>query len=245
MSQSVQRAFEIIRKIADHQGEHTLSDLSRILQMNKTTTFRYLDSLEKLDILERRRNTYFLGIGLFELGAKVDAKTSIVNNIHPILEDLCLRMNETVNLARLSGDQATYLDKVESTRGMQMKATVGDKLPLYCTGVGKAVLSILPPEQSNQLVKNIELKAITSHTLTDRGALKQALDDIRNNGFSIDDEEYEFGLTCVAVPLRLEKYNFFGAISLSGQTVRFSEEDISRMVEALKTARQRILAVFE
>ena len=105
MSNSVKKAFDIIKFISNNQGKLSLSELGRQLGMNKTTLFRYLETLELLNILEKRDSNWYLGIELFSLGHKVDANRRIVDRIHPQLQEISRRLNETVKAMELKIDE--------------------------------------------------------------------------------------------------------------------------------------------
>lgn len=155
VSNSVKKAFEIIRFISNNQGKLSLSELGRQLGMNKTTLFRYLETLELLNILEKRDSNWYLGIELFSLGHKVDANSRIVDRIHPQLQEISQRLNETVNLVGMYNNSALYLDKIESSRKLQMRSKLGDHLPLHCTSLGKAILSSLPMDEVDTILNVI------------------------------------------------------------------------------------------
>lgn len=245
MNSTLIKAFEIIRLIADHQGELRLNDICRRLNMNKTTVFRYIETLISLNLVEKRDGSYFLGIGLFEMGNKVKIQNLIIERFHPVLEALANDVNETVNLAQIFDDTALYLYKAESRRSLQLKASVGDKLPLHCTGLGKAILSILEPDRLDPLISNLKLERMTRHTITDPTTLKKKIDLIRTRGYSIDQEEFDDGLICVAVPLKIRKLNFNGGISISGPINRFDEEMTHFLAKSLLETRDKILHIFE
>ncbi len=235
MSGSVKKAFEIIRYIADHQGEMTLSELSRKLNMNKTTLFRYLETLQKLDILEKRDGSWFLGMELFSLGHQVDLQKSVIERVHPIIFACSRRTNETLSFAGLIGESAIYLDKVESSRGLQMRATLGDRLPFHCTALGKSILSVLPEYQVTELLERLNLKKYTPNTVTEQDVLISQIEEVKSSGYSLEEEELEPGLSCIAVPLYIKGLKFCGAVSFSGASSRLTRE---RMMELVKELNQ-------
>jgi len=240
MSNSVKKGFEIIKYIADKQGQLTLTDISRQLGLNKTTVFRYLETMADLNILERHNNCWHLGIGLFELGNKVNFPASLVNNIHPVLHELSSRLNETVNFAGLFGQRALYLDKIKSNRGLQMRSKPGEELPLYCTGLGKVILSELSEKKRNKLLEDIVLVPLTEQTIMDKKTLALELEKVKKQKYALDVEEYEAGLTCIAVPLILQNLKFTGAISVSGTSARYTKNMIEQLLSELNKTRQRI-----
>ncbi len=240
MSSSVNKAFSIIRYVADHQGELTLSELARQLKTNKTTMFRYLETLEKLDILEKRDGNWYLGMELFSLGHQVDLQSRIVERVHPIVFACSKRVNETLSFAGLIGGSAIYLDKVESTRGLQVRARLGDSLPFHCTALGKAILSVLPDYQVTELFNRIELKKYTENTIIEKDMLLKQLDKVKKTGFSLEEEELEPGLSCIAVPFYIKRMNFYGAVSFSGASSHLTRSRMMELQKELEEAAREI-----
>jgi len=235
MNSTVKRSFEIVRIIADNQGRFTLSDLIAKTGLNKTTLFRMTKTLEELNILEKRKNHFYLGLSLFELGNRVHIKQIIVDKIHPLLKQLSDEVNETVNLAKLYNGRVLYLDKIESRRSLQIQSSIGDTLPLYCTSLGKSILSIVPDNQFADIIEKIKLKKITKNTLTDKKIFIDQIKEIRTRGYSIDNEEFEEGLVCISIPLYLSEYDFYGSLSLSGPSTRFKGKNLHKMASTLKS----------
>ena len=81
----------------------------------------------------------------------------MVNNIRPVIENLSRKLNETVNFAGLFGDKAIYLDKIKSSRSLQMRSKIGEELPLYCTGLGKVILADLEENHFHRIINKIVL----------------------------------------------------------------------------------------
>jgi len=238
-------AFKILKFLSGRQGEYGLYDICKHLNMNKTTVFRYTETLIALKLLEKREGKFYLGLGLCELCSKVDTQYLIIDLVHPVLEDLAREVNETVNLACIYDDTALYLDKVESNRSLQLKAAVGDKLPLYCTGVGKAILSTLEPMRLDSLLINLKLDKLTKYTITDVQKLEEEIALIRTRGYSIDQEEFDEGLVCTATPVKIPELNFWGGVSISGPISRLDEERTLFLADKLSASRDEILRIIK
>ncbi len=241
LNYSLQKAFKIVWLVSKHQGELGLSDICRRLHMNKTTVFRYVETLVYLNILEKHRETYYLGIGLAVLGGKVRIQAEIIEWIHPVLVELAQEVNETVNFAQLSGNNALYLDRVESDRGLQMKAIIGANLPCHCTALGKAILAILDPDKAEELLAAVELEKMSKSTITDTAVLMKQIESMRSRGYYSEREEFDDELACVAVPLKVPELNFIGGISISGPIYRLDEERLSFLAQRLQKTRDEIL----
>jgi IclR family acetate operon transcriptional repressor len=156
-------------------------------------------------------------------------------NAQPVLDGLVDALGETANLAVLSGDHAEYVAQAPSRHAMRMFTEVGRRVELHCTGVGKALLAHLDAAQTSAIVRRVGMPAHTQHTLTTEAALADALSEIRGRGYSIDEEEQELGVRCVAVPVPAGPSSWM-AVSVSGPLTRMTDEVVARAVPLLHEA---------
>jgi IclR family transcriptional regulator, acetate operon repressor len=237
MSESAGKALDLLFYLARTGGAISLARLSRDTGMNKATALRYLTVLESRGVAERTGPGWSLGLALFELGSHVPVRSIVVERVRPFLERLARETGESANLACLAGSSAIYLDRAEADRSLRMRSVPGDRLPLYCTGVGKAILSLLPEERARAILGPGPLPKINERTLTDPEEVLKEAALARRNGYGLDREEYEIGLTCMAKPLRLPGSDFAGAISVSGPTGRMRDPEAKdRFIECLERA---------
>ena len=242
MSESAGKALDILFYLAKVCGEVSLARMSRETGMNKATALRYLSVLESRGVVERHQGGWSLGLSLFELGSKVPVRALVVEKVRPIIERLARESGESSNLACLAGDSAIYLDRAEANRSLRMRSAPGDRLPLYCTGVGKAILSQLPEERIRALLGPSPLPKINETTLTEPEDVIREAQRARELGYGVDREEYEIGLTCYAMPLRLPGSDFAGAISISGPSARMRNPDSKEhFLNMLRVATQEAL----
>jgi DNA-binding IclR family transcriptional regulator len=146
-------------------------------------------------------------------------------------------VEETVFMAVLSGDELVYIAKVDSNRSIKTSAEIGSRKPLYCTGLGKALLSFLPKDQREEILEKIELKAITPKTVIDREELIHQLDQSNMRGFAIDDEENEEGLYCFAAPIYNADGEIEAAISVAGPKERIKRNESETLTHLLETSK--------
>jgi len=238
MSESAGKALDLLFYLARASGPISLARLSRDTGMNKATALRYLNVLESRGVAERSGTGWALGLALFELGSHVPIRSIVVERVRPFLERLARETGESANLACLAGTSAIYLDRAEAdNRSLRMRSVPGDRLPLYCTGVGKAILSLLSEERARAILGTGPLPKINENTITDPELVLKEAAVTRETGYGLDREEYETGLTCMAKPLRLPGSDFAGAISVSGPTARMRDPAVKdRFVECLSRA---------
>ncbi len=244
MNQSIKKAFEILSFIVENPEKMTLAEMSSRIGMNKTTLYRFLSTMESMDFLARRDERYVPGIKLFELGSRVPIKELLVDKVHPILRRLTAEVNETVNMGEFRKNRVLYLDKTESQRSLQIHTSVGSYIPIHSSALGKSILSILSESLREAIVSRLDFEKKTENTVTDAGVLRAHVAEVWERGYATDCEEMEHGLHCVAVPLKIESLDFYGAISCSGPTVRFTPHRMEELAQKLKEAVKEIRNLF-
>jgi len=206
-----------------------LTEVSQRCGLEKSTTHRLLAALVVEGLVERDVETgrYRLGLGLLELGMAVHQRLDIRVESLPILRSLADRAEETIHLGVARGPHVVYVEKVESPHAFQMRSRVGERMPLYSTGIGKAILAYAGEDELATVLTN-GLEPRTPHTITDPTELRTELQRVRVRGYSTDMEENEDSVRCVAAPIFDHRLSVVGAISIAGPVFRFPEQ---RMVE--------------
>ena len=239
MIQSIERVSNILHCF-DQDSRLGITQIAKKVGLTKSTTFGIVSTLTKLGFLEQDKSTglYMLGLELFLLGNRVDADGRSV--IGRELDSLVEVLGETINYVRRQGGNVIYIAKKESPHSMRISTTVGMSLPMYCSAVGKAMLAYLPPEEQNAIIDATDFQNLTDNTLASPETLRSELKKIRSQGFALDSEELEYGLTCVAVPI-LNSQNYpIAAISCSGPSTRMTPEKIGLCQNELRQSAARL-----
>lgn len=238
--QSVDRTFAVLDAIAEAGGTATLSAIATRAELAESTAHRLLATLTGLGVVRRLPDRrYGLGSRLVRLGTA--AAPVVGAAVRPILTQLVDRLGESANLAMLVGAQAEYVAQVPSRHAMRLFTEVGRRVDLHCTGVGKAMLSVLPIEQVTAIVDQSGLPSRTEHTITGRERLAAELVRTRERGYTLDEQEQELGVRCVAVPVTLPGGSVF-AVSVSGPLQRMTDDLVERAVPLLQSAASAIAA---
>jgi IclR family KDG regulon transcriptional repressor len=165
------------------------------------------------------------------LGANV--KSNLQSKVAPYLHKLAECFHETVNFVVRDDDNVVYVEKIESPHSMRICTKIGQKLPMYCTAVGKAILAYSDEQDVQQVLDRAKYTKYTENTLTDKQAILNQLEEIRKVGFALDREELEYGLICVAVPILDFRSRPIGGISVSGPVTRMSEQQQTKIARTL------------
>jgi IclR family transcriptional regulator, acetate operon repressor len=235
--QSVGRILDVFEAVAAAGGESSISEIAAACGLPVPTIHRLVRTVVDRGYMRQLPNRrYALGFRLVPLGETASAMLGASGR--PVLEALVAELGESANIAVLERDRVMYIEQVPSHHTMRMFTEVGRRVFAHCTGVGKAVLSLLPDEQVRALVLRTGMPAQTPHTITNPDELILALRAIRRDGFAIDEGEQEAGVRCVAVPVKAA--NFRMAVSVSGPDARMTPELVARAVPLLTEASREL-----
>lgn len=239
--QSAQRIFSVLETLAE-QGPMGLMELSGMLDLHKSTVHRMLLSLHYMGYVHQDSETgkYSLTFKIVEISGKILSKVDLLGIVHPYISDLANRCQETVHFVQRRGENVLYLDKVApitpQESSIRMASQVGFIRPMYCSGVGKAMLAEMPPEHQKYIWDHSIIEQKTEHTIMTWEALKQELESIGKNGYALDNEENELGVRCIAVCVRNHKGEPDNAFSISAPVSRMTDDRISVLAsQVLKT----------
>ena len=235
--QSVSRVFGLLEILADAGGDIALSDLAASSGLPQPTIHRLLRTMVNLGYarqLPSRR--YALGARLIRLGEQAQSQLGAV--AQPELIALASTLGETANLAALDRDAAVYVAQAPSSHAMRMFTEVGRRVHLHDTGVGKAILASLPAATVQAIVTRTGMPTPTGKSHGTVASLMADLDQIRERGYAVDDEEQELGVRCYAVLVPDAPTPM--AVSVSGPLARVDLDFGERAVPALTQAAGRI-----
>jgi IclR family KDG regulon transcriptional repressor len=235
---SIIRACNILRCLSRDKNHFRISELARQLQLDRSTTYRILLSLEKCGLAEKNNKTgeYSLGVSAFEIGNTYLRRMDFIQISKPIMTDLALKVQETVHLAVLSDTEIVYVDKVDSPRTLGVMSKIGQRAPVYCTALGKVLLAHQPKDELSSLIDRIKLKPFTQNTITSKKRLAGELKVIREKGYAVDQREYEEDVECIGAPIRNHLGDTIAALSISGPQRKMNtpleRQYVSHVVEA-------------
>jgi DNA-binding IclR family transcriptional regulator len=241
--QSVDRALDILEVFDYRKEELGVTELSHRLGLHKNNVFRLLATLEVRGYIEqdRKSGNYRLGIKTFEVANVFLHHLGLRRQARPILEELVSRCNETGYLAVTDGPHVVYVLMQEASQTVRIAPRLGHRLPAYCTASGKVQLAYESPDRLMQIFREHPLRKRTEHTIDSPDALLQHLREVARLGFAVDNEELEYGIRCVAAPVRDHSHRVVAGVVLSGPVARFSRERIeAELVPLVKEAGTRI-----
>jgi IclR family pca regulon transcriptional regulator len=234
-SQSLERGLAILSAFTPERPALGIADIAAQLGMSRSTTHRYVITLFSLGYLEQvASRKYRLGLRVTDLGLSAVNSTALREHSHPYLEDLRRESSYTVNLAVLDGSEILYVDRARSFRSGQHKIDlgldVGSRLPAYCTSMGKLLLAYLPEHEREERLSELKLTKRGPNTIMTKNALRVELEQVREEGFAVNDQELAEGLHSIAVPVRAASRDVVAALNMAAHISMIS---LSEMVNTL------------
>lgn len=238
--QALTRGFVLLEALTDAGGEAGVSELAARTGLAPGTIHRLVRTLLDRGYLRQLPSRrYTLGPRLVRLG---DTAAQLLGRwAAPVLAELVEAAGESANLAVLDGDSAVYVAQVPSRHSMRTFTEVGRRVPLHCTGVGKALLMVLGDAELGALLDRTGLPGVTPTTITDPAVLRAELATARERGYIRDEGEQEAGVRCVAVPLSGPQGPV--AVSVSGPQSRVDEAAVERIVPLVIAAGRELTGV--
>lgn len=239
-NKSVTKAVRLLRELAAQpRSGATVTTVAKAVGISRPTAFRLLSSLERTGLVDRVDNNYTLGWELARLGRRADPYAGLVARAQPVLQELADKVNETASLA--VPDSQDGVDMIaeatgSSVLGITSLNMVGKHWPLHASASGKVLLAEMPVDKVLALLPET-LEAYTAQSITDRRTLLKELDQVREQGFAIIDNELEEGLLALSRPVRDSSGTLVAILSLQGPRYRFSRD---RIPDALQHMHQTV-----
>ncbi|GLY27236.1 IclR family transcriptional regulator [Kineosporia sp. NBRC 101731] len=241
---SAARTVELLEHLAARQNRPArLRELSEALGVPRSSLHALLRTLAKHGWVRADPTGTLYGIGIRALlaGTSYLDTDPYLPLVLPVLDELREQLDETFHFGRLDGPDVVYLATRESSQYLRPYSRVGRRLPAYSTSLGKSLLSARTGSELDEHLP-ASLEALTAHTITDRSALEKDLEETRQRGYAVDNQENSLGLKCFAVPLRYAE-PAVDAISASVPIARLNPQREAEVIQALRNAGDRISRV--
>lgn len=219
-----------------------MTEIAQAVDTNPSSLYPILHTLEKYNYLKRGENKlYRLGIALAQKGRLVLDNLNLPKEARSELEKLRDLTSRTVHLGYINEKELVYIDKVGS-KGIKLYSSPGKRAPLHATGLGKAILAHLPRGQLKEILAHLDLTSHTKNTITAKEKLREELREIQQQGFAVDDEEFEEGVKCVASPIKKHDGEVEAAISVTGLAAQMNKQVVQDNAKLVKKFAGRISA---
>lgn len=240
---ALERGLDLLEAFTAASPECSVADLAAATGLPKPTIVRLLSVLASRSFVEHVPDSdrYRLGVKSLEIGSAYLQGTSLEAEAKPIMERLAEQTNQTANLGILDRFEVVHTQVVAPDRPVRFWAEVGKREDAYLSGLGKVLLSGLPaPDLARYLARPRAAK--TPHTLVDAADLRREVEQTRERGYGLDDEESNPGVRCVAAPIRDRAGQIVAAISISGARAEFDPDQMRRYIADVTRAAAAISA---
>ncbi|MBH0024339.1 IclR family transcriptional regulator [Salinibacterium sp. SWN248] len=224
-SQGLVKALKVLKVLGAQEKALSLAELSVELELPKSTLIRLLSVLEQEAFVYREGDppVYALGHAVLDISESYRRVANTADVAAPYLKTLAHATGLTANLGVLEGRWALHLCVQEPDRPLRFRSRDGSLDYTYCTGIGKMLLSEIPVDQISQHLPEEPYARFTEYTIVNREQMDANLDTIRERGYSLDDQERDLGVICLAVPIPLG-LDVPVAISVSGPAGELAPE---------------------
>ena len=239
--QSLDRALALLEIVAEADGL-TLTDLAQRAGVPPSTAHRILATLQAHEYVshDEQRGLWLIGVRAFEVGSSFLRNRKLAETGRSIMRELMEECGETVNLAIEDDGRIEYISQAERDKASRAGHRAGSRGAIQAWGVGKALLTARSDDQVRRILHKTGLEKFTPNTLADPESLFTELKESRTRGWAIDNEERMTGMRCVAAPIYNEHGEAFASVSISGPTVRMTDERLGELGPKVRRAAKAI-----
>jgi DNA-binding IclR family transcriptional regulator len=241
-SVAVERALAMLEAVAQEPEGLSNAEISRKLQIPKSSASYILRTLEKQAYLNRDPQTgrYRVGLKILSLSRGALSGLDVREVALPVMRHLMHKTSLTCHLAILDGPDAVYIEKVEPEGFIRMDTWVGRRMRVHATSVGKSLVAYIPRPRLERILADRGMEKRTPKTITTVSRLLRELEKVRAEGYAVDDEENNMGARCVGAPVFNQGGSVEAALGLSGTINQVNAQTMPRILEALKDAARHI-----
>ncbi len=226
--ESLGRGLQILEAFSESSPSLSLTEIASTVDLDKSTVFRSVHTLEQLGFLERDRETkrYRPGLKILRLGFTALSSLEVAQIAQPYLKALSAECGETTNMTIRDGAEIVYVARNKTQQIISVNLHLGSRLPVYCTSMGKVQLIDFSPQELADLLGKGPYPKRGPNTITTFEDLMAELDRVRRQGYAVNDEELGVGLRSVAAPIRNRDGDVIAAINVSTPSARASREEM-------------------
>ncbi|KTC23878.1 IclR family transcriptional regulator [Pseudomonas putida] len=240
---SLARGLAVVQAFQERKRHLTIAQISHRTEIPRAAVRRCLHTLIKLGYATTDGRTYSLLPKVLTLGHAYLSSTPLAVSAQPYLDRMSDQLHEACNMATLEGDDILYIARSATVqRLISVDLSVGGRLPAYCTSMGRILLAALDDATLHEYLEHADLQAKTSHTVHDPAALLEILQQVREQGWCVVDQELEQGLRSIAVPVYDASGQVLAALNISTHAGRVSRSELEQKFLPIMVAASRDLS---
>lgn len=232
--------MEILNLFINHAAL-SFQEIIELSGIPKTSVYRMLTSLEEMELLDKGADAkYRLGLSFLKFGHLVSSRLDIRKVAYPVIEDLHRDVKEAVNLIVRDGDEAIYIEKLDTNQKVRLYTAIGRRSPLYAGACSRIILTYLLDAEIDVYMNSTELKSFAMGTITDKARLYEVIKQSREDGYTISHSELENHTSAIAAPIFDHKGDIAAGISIAGIEANYQKENASVFAAKAKAAAKEI-----
>lgn len=220
------RGLSVLRAFTKERPEMTLSEVAAATELSPAVARRCLHTLVSLGYVGRRGKLFLLTPEVMGFASAFLESMNIEEVVQPYLQRLRDKTGDSASLAVLSDLDILYLVHVSTTRMIHLVAGFGTRFPAYATSLGRALLAHQTRQRIDKYLERVELKSFTTMTITSKSKLRKILSECRRNGYASIQDELDYGIVSVAVPVFGAQGEILAAINCSTATTRVNRDEM-------------------
>lgn len=238
---TLERGLSVLRAFGRENPQMTLSEVAEVTKLSPAAARRCLNTLVKLGYVAKHRRHFLLRPEVMSFASAYLDSMSLGEIVRPHLQAVRDETGDSSSLAVLSGYDILYLVHVSTNRMVRLAAGIGTRFPAYATSLGRAMLAFEGDEVRNNYIETCHFEAFTEHTVASKAELRRILSEIRKCGYATIQDELDYGLVSLAIPILDENGRSIAAINCSTSTSRATKEElISTRLPVLHNAARHI-----
>lgn len=240
--QVIDRALDILEILSLEREGLGVTEIGARLGLHKSTVHRIISALAERGYIEKqpRNSIYKIGLKLIEISSVYLNNVELKTEARPYLNELTRKLGITSHIAILDGRDAVYIDKVDTHSSIRLYSQIGKRIPVHSSGLGKSLLAGLSDLQLEEYLKNYEFNKYTKNTITNKEDLIKQIMLVRKKGWSVDNEEHDDEIRCIASPILDYRGKVIAALSVAGPKDIVSGDRDEEIGEIVKLAAREI-----
>ena len=235
--QSLARGLDVVQAFGADARVMTLGQVAARTGMSRAAARRYLLTLRDLGFVEMQGSYFNLKPRILELGYAYLSSLELWQVVQPILENLVAAVRESSSVSVLDSPDIVYVARVQVKRIFSSAVSIGTRLPAFATAMGRVQLAGASPAELDDFFARAKLTKLTDHTITSEARLRQIIARVRVEGYAVVDQELEFGLRSIAVPIKDRAGKTIAGLNISSHAARIEvSEMIARYLPHLRAA---------
>ena len=236
---SIDKAMKVFEILIENPGGLRLREISEKLDMNQSSVHHILSTMMPYGYIQQNTDTkkYALGFKFLMVASVMKDNMELRDITHKYIDELSCKVNGAVHVSVLKNNKLVYIDKSDRVEGLKLATYIGFTTEPYAAAGGKVLLSQMDEQSLDRMFANVIFKPYTEKTVRNLTELKKELQDVRQKGYALDDEEYYSGIRCISVPIKAG-HKIIAALSITSSIFAYSAQEVTENIRkmAQKTA---------